>query len=143
MDSNVPLSHQFFKELRQYNSTNFRTLTRIDLLDNEIDAITHKSFSSVVTRFWIFIEKHPELSETDKRVLFFMLKLDTVCRYFSQYPSGKLEDLRAFQRELQEYVRESRLMDNEEVGTDNADATISSLTVSDFTMGSVAAGAEQ
>lgn len=103
MSSNDNLASLFFSELKQYNSTNFRTLKDADItIEN---AITYKAFSSVVTRFFIFVEKHPELSITDIRMLYFKLKIDMIGRYFSQYPVADYEDLRPFQVELQQYVK--------------------------------------
>lgn len=98
MNSNI-----FFKELKQYNSTNFRTLLRADLsLD---DAIVSKAFSSVITRFFIFCEKHPEMSQTDRRVLYFKLKIDMIATYFAEYPEVNLDYLKPFQLELQSYAK--------------------------------------
>ena len=41
------LENMFFRELKQYNSTNFKTLLTADLSAD--DAKAHKSFSSVIT----------------------------------------------------------------------------------------------
>ena len=106
MNSNVDLVHQFFSELKKYNSTNFRTIEKADLsCDN---ATVHKAFSSVVTRYFIFNEKHPEISDIDKRILFFKLKIDMIARYFSGYPDTSPEELRAFQIELKNFVKETK-----------------------------------
>lgn len=102
----LELSHLFFKELKQYNTTNFRTLQNADL--SKEDAIVHKAFSSVVTRFFIFVEKHPELSSTDIRILYFKLKIDMIARYFSEYPEVDMDQLRPFQTELKNYVKDSK-----------------------------------
>ena len=96
----------FFKELKTYNNTNFRTLLRARLAND--DAIVHKSFSSVVTRFFIFCEKHPEMSKTDINVLYFKLKIDMIAKYFSEYPDKSLEQLQSFQNELRAYVERTR-----------------------------------
>lgn len=96
----------FFRDLKQYNSTNFRTIEKADL---SIDSPTvHKAFSSVVTRYFIFQERHPEISDTDMRILYFQLKIDMIARYFSEYPSDTAEELRPFQMELQNYIKSSR-----------------------------------
>lgn len=112
MSSNVKdLVSMFFKDLKQYNSTNFRTLEKSDLSVD--DAVVHKSFSSVITRYFIFCEKHAsEFSPTDLRMLYFQLKLDMVARYFSQYPASNTEELRAFQLELLQYKANSKDSDN-------------------------------
>ena len=96
----------FFKELKTYNSTNFRTLCRVDLLEGS--PIAHKAFSSVVTRFFIFCEKHPELSATDVRMLYFALRIDMISKYFADYPESDMIQLQAFQNELKKYVRATR-----------------------------------
>jgi len=94
-------SDVFFKELKQYNSTNFRALQKADLSIE--DASVTKAFSSAITRFFIFVEKHPELSVSDKRVLYFKLKLDMVAQYFAEYPESNLDLLKGFQFELQKF----------------------------------------
>ena len=98
-------SNTFFKELKQYNSTNYRTLLKADL--SQEDAVTNKAFSSVLTRFFIFTEKHPELSQVDRRVLFFKLKLDLIAKYFADYPECHADCLRPFQMELESYSKKN------------------------------------
>jgi len=101
------LSNLFFKELKTYNSTNFRTLLKADL--SREDASTIKAFSSVLTRFFIFLEKHKsEVTGSAKKVLYFQLKLDLIAKYFSEYPTAGTEHFRAFQIELQRFVKENR-----------------------------------
>ena len=104
MLSSIELTRSFFCDLKSYNSTNFRTLEQADL-DNA-DATTHKAFSSVVTRYFIFAERHPEITLEERRILYFKLKIDMIARYFSEYPDVNLDYLRPFQLELKQYVRE-------------------------------------
>ena len=106
MLSSLELSSLFFTELKRYNATNFRTIEKADL--SQYNATVHKAFSSVVTRYFIFSEKHPEISDQDKRVLYFILKIDMIARYFCEYPDVNLEYLRPFQLELQQHVKEKR-----------------------------------
>lgn len=106
MLSSLELTKLFFKDLKSYNSTNFRTIERADLTKE--NATVHKAFSSVVTRYFIFAERHPEISDADRRILYFKLKIDMIARYFSDYPDVNLDLLRAFQLELQQYVQENR-----------------------------------
>ena len=102
MISSLQLTNLFFKDLKSYNETNFKDIHRATL---EIDdPKVHKAFSSVVTRYFIFAEKHPELSDEDKRILYFKLKIDMIARYFSEYPDVNIDLLRPFQLELKEYV---------------------------------------
>lgn len=115
MLSNVELTNLFFHDLKQYNATNFRTIERADL--SKGDAVVHKAFSSVVTRYFIFAERHPEISDTDKRILFYKLKIDMIARYFSNYPDVELDELKAFQLELKEYVRRNRGEDDASTNT--------------------------
>ena len=97
------ITQLFFKDLKTYNSTNFKTIEKADLT---VDSATvHKAFSSVVTRYFIFCERHPEVSDVDKRILFFKLKIDMIARYFSNYPDTDNQELKAFQIELQNYVK--------------------------------------
>lgn len=106
MLSSLELTKTFFRDLKQYNSTNFRTIEKADLSID--DATVHKAFSSVVTRYFIFCERHPEISDTEKRILYFKLKIDMIARYFSEYPDTNLDLLKAFQLELRQAARESR-----------------------------------
>ncbi len=104
MLSSTQLTDMFLKELHQYNSSNFKQLYSADL--SKQDPAVHKAFSSVVTRYFIFKEKHPELSETEHNMLYFKLKLDLVAKYFSQFPDASTDNLVAFQIELKQYVDE-------------------------------------
>ena len=106
MLSSLELTQTFFRDLKSYNSSNFRTIARADLSHD--DATVHKAFSSVVTRYFIFAERHPEISDEDKRILYFKLKIDMIARYFSEYPDVNIDLLKAFQLELQQYVKESK-----------------------------------
>ena len=114
MFSSKELTQTFFHDLKQYNSTNFRTILKADL--SKEDATVHKAFSSVVTRYFIFSERHPEVTDTDKRILSFKLKIDMIARYFSNYPDVSLDELKPFQLELKNYVKENR-------GEEDAEAT--------------------
>ena len=96
----------FFQDLKKYNLTNFKTLEKADL--SESNPIVHKAFSSVVTRYFIFCERHPELSDTEKRILYFKLKIDMISKYFSEYPDADINSLKAFQIELRDYVKLSK-----------------------------------
>lgn len=106
----VTPSEQFFIELKKYNSTNFRTLNNSELKDKDPSVV--KAFSSVITRFFIFCEKHPELKEVDRRVLYFQLKIDMIARFFANYPDTNTDDLVAFQTELRYFVKENGGDDN-------------------------------
>jgi len=109
------LTNTFFKELHQYNSTNFKNILHADL--SQKDPVVHKAFSSVVTRYFIFKEKHPEISDAEHNILYFKLKLDLVAKYFSEYPDTSTDNLIAFQIELRNYVKEresrERAIENE------------------------------
>lgn len=103
MNSNcTDVSKLFFDDLKRYNLTNFRTLEKADL--SESNPIVHKAFSSVVTRYFIFCEKHPEIADIDKRILYFKLKIDMISKYFSEYPDSDISALKAFQSELRQYA---------------------------------------
>lgn len=103
MLSSLELVTLFFSDLKQYNSTNFKTIERADLTKD--DATVHKAFSSAVTRYFIFAERHPEISDTEKKILYFKLKIDMIAQYFSEYPETNTDLLRAFQLELQSHVK--------------------------------------
>lgn len=108
------LINLFFSDLKKYNATNFKTISRADLT-NDNDPIVRKSFSSVITRYFIFREKHPEITDEENKILYFKLKLDLVARYFSEYPDTTSDNLIAFQLELKNYIKEhkSELVDKD------------------------------
>ena len=106
MHSNLELTNSFFYDLKKYNTTNFKTLAKADL--SVEDATVHKAFSSVVTRYFIFREKHPELTNEEHNILYYKLKLDLVAKYFSEYPDTSPDNLVAFQIELKDYIRRTK-----------------------------------
>ena len=101
MNSNAELTKLFFSELKKYNTTNFKTLEKCDVESNSPEVM--KAFSSVVTRFFIFLEKHPEVSESSAHLLYYKLKIDMISRYFSSYPDCNPSELKPFQTELIKY----------------------------------------
>jgi len=106
MRTSKELTDLFLKELHSYNCTNYKSILRADLTKQ--DASVHKAFSSVVTRYFIFREKHPEITETENKILYFKLKLDLIAKYFSEYPDTTTDNLVAFQLELRSYDEEVR-----------------------------------
>ena len=112
MLSSNQLVQLFFKDLKQYNATNFKTISKADLSKN--DETVHKAFSSVVTRYFIFKERHPEISEVEHNILYFKLKLDLIARYFTDYPDTTTDNLIAFQLELRNYLKENKGGDSDE-----------------------------
>lgn len=127
MRTSQELTNLFFSDLHRYNSSNFKTIAKADL--SKQDAVVHKAFSSVVTRYFIFKEKHPEVSEVEHKMLYFKLKLDMIAAYFSEFPDTTTDNLVAFQLELQKYIRESKLNidSNEEEHTDGTNSSISNI----------------
>ena len=103
---------QFFSELKQYNSTNFKTLHTANL-DGDVDVTIKKAFSSVVTRYFIFCEKHPELTSTDTHILYYQLKIDMIARFFASYPNSNVNELKPFQLELQNFLETNRITEPE------------------------------
>lgn len=106
MRTSKELTTLFFRDLARYNLTNFKTIAKADL--SKQDATVHKAFSSVITRYFIFREKHPEVSEVEHRMLYFKLKLDMIADYFASYPDTTTDNLVAFQLELQKYMKERK-----------------------------------
>ena len=96
----------FFSELKRYNSSNFKTLEKADLHNNGDDPMVMKAFSSALTRYFIFHEHHPEITEEQNRIIYYKLKFDLIGRYFSEYPETDSDNLVAFQLELRRYVKE-------------------------------------
>lgn len=119
MMSSNELVKLFFHDLKTYNSTNFRTLSTADL--SKKDPVVHKAFSSVVTRYFIFKERHPEISETEQNILYFKLKLDLVAKYFAEYPDTTPENLIAFQIELNDYIKHNK---NSKEGRDDVEVAV-------------------
>lgn len=130
MRTSKELTELFLSELKKYNQTNYKSILRADLTKQ--DAAVHKAFSSVVTRYFIFREKHPEITETENKILYFKLKLDLIAKYFSEYPETTTDNLVAFQLELKSYDNE---MQRREATThDEYDGT--AVEVSNFPMAS-------
>ena len=123
MRSSKELTDLFFFELKKFNTTNFKAIAKADL--SKQDASVHKAFSSVVTRYFIFKEKHPEVSEVEHRMLYFKLKLDMIAAYFSEFPDTTTDNLVAFQLELKKYIKEHKCQEEEE---DNSNAKNSSVS---------------
>lgn len=108
MRSSAELTTMFFEDLKSYNSRNFREIARADLA--VYSPVALKAFASVITRYFIFCERHPEISQQEAKVLFFHLNIDLIARYFSEYPdTDHVEDLQAFQSKLIQYVSEVRV----------------------------------
>lgn len=106
--SSTELANMFFEDLKAYNSRNFQALIHADL--TIYDPASLKAFASVITRYFIFCEKHPEVSQQEAKVLFFHLNLDLIAKYFSEYPDmDHSEELQAFQTKLIQYAREVRV----------------------------------
>ena len=103
------LINLFFKELKTFNNTNFKTLEKADLTNDGDSPMVKKAFSSVLTRYFIFREKHPEISDEENKVLYYKLSLDLVAKYFSEYPETSTYNLVAFQIVLRTYVKEHSL----------------------------------
>lgn len=107
MISSNRLATMFFQDLKSYNSTNFRTIARTEI--SKDNPVIMKAFSSVITRFFIFCERHPEVSSVEARILFFKLKIDMIARYFSEYPDTEnVEQLQAFKTELCNYIKDNK-----------------------------------
>lgn len=122
MRSSNELVQLFFKDLHSYNATNYKSILRADL--SKQDAAVHKAFSSVVTRYFIFKEKHPEVTEQENKILYFKLKLDLIAKYFSEYPDTTTDNLIAFQLELKNYDKE---MHRKEARDENFTSEISDM----------------
>lgn len=108
MLSSLELTQTFFKDLKKFNTTNFRTIEKAQIIDGKYDATIHKAFSSAVTRYFIFCERHPEISSEDQRILYYKLKLDMIASYFASYPDINTDLLKPFQIELRQYVKETK-----------------------------------
>ncbi len=108
MSSNV--RDMFFKELKEYNPTNFRAILRSDL-SNPGPGI-YKTFSSVVTRYFIFCEHHPEVDPVTLRILFFDVGIDTIAAYFAAYDNSDLTNLIEFQNKLIDFCNRSKEVTN-------------------------------
>lgn len=130
MKSSKELTDSFFSDLKKYNQTNFKTILNADL--SYQDATVHKAFSSVITRYFIFREKHPEIKEDEFRLLYFVVSLDLVAAYFADYPNTSTDYLVAFQLHLKRYVKERRIELGQEMEDVNNEQTTS---ISDIGLG--------
>ena len=99
------LINLFFSELKKYNNVNYKTLWTADLTSDGDSPLVRKAFSSVITRYFIFREKHPEIDEVANRIIYYKLGLDKVALYFSEYPETSTDNLISFQVELRKYVK--------------------------------------
>lgn len=104
----------FMSELKRYNNSNFKTLEKADLSKDGDSPMVRKSFSSVITRYFIFREKHPEIAEVDSRIIYYKLGLDKVALYFSEYPETTTDNLISFQVELRKYVKSCKNLAEED-----------------------------
>lgn len=134
MRSAKDLTALFFRDLHKFNNTNYRTIANADL--SKQDAIVHKSFSSVLTRYFIFREKHPEVSEEELRILYFKLKLDLVALYFAEFPDTTTDNLIAFQLELKQYIKERKAELGEDIAETEDTADEQNSSVSNIELGS-------
>lgn len=129
MKSSKELTDCFFSDIKRYNSPNFKAIAKADL--SKEDATVHKAFSSVITRYFIFREKHPEIKEEEFKLLYFVLSLDLVAQYFAEYPNTSPDYLIAFQLHLKNYIKEKRSekhhLNTEEEDTDAQDSSISDI----------------
>jgi len=107
MRSSRELVDTFLSDLKHYNSSNFRTVATADIYKQ--DAVVLKAYSSIITRYFIFKEKHPEITEPEHNLLYYKLKLDLVANYFSEYPDTTPDNLVAFQLELQQYLKRNQI----------------------------------
>lgn len=105
----------FFSELKRYNSSNFKTLEKADLSRDGDSPMVRKSFSSVLTRFNIFCEKHPEINTVDTKIMYYKLGLDKIGLYFSEYPDTTTDNFIGFQVELRNYVKAHNEADEVEI----------------------------
>lgn len=112
MQSNKDLTRLFFHDLKSYNVRCFKTIEKSNLSDENPEV--YKSCSSVITRYFIFREKHPDISDTEMKMLYYKLKIDMIARYFSEYPAASFEDLRPFQIELQKYAKSVKVREEHE-----------------------------
>lgn len=125
MRTSKELTELFIADLKRYNSTNFKTIVKADL--SKQDATVHKAFSSVVTRYFIFREKHPEVSDVEHRMLYFKLTIDKVASYFAEFPDTTTDNLVGFQLELKKYVKEHRNDKKEEDDPNVKDSSVSDI----------------
>lgn len=102
------LINLFMSELKKYNNSNFKILEKTDLAKDGDSPMVRKSFSSVITRYFIFCEKHPEIAEVNNRIIYYKLGLDKVALYFSEYPETTTDNLVGFQVELRKFVKSHR-----------------------------------
>ena len=111
MKTSKELTNLFFRDLKTFNATNFKTIEKADL--SKQDATVHKAFSSVITRYFIFREKHPEVTDVEHKILYFKLKLDLIANYFAEFPDVSTDNLVAFQIELRQYVKSLKRNDSQ------------------------------
>lgn len=97
------LTSLFFTDLKKYNATCFKKLTSDESVMTNSDIL--KAYSSVITRYFIFVEKHPELTVSECRILYYKLKIDMISKFFYEYPETNLDYLNGFKEELETYLK--------------------------------------
>jgi hypothetical protein len=100
-------SKMFFDMTRGHNSTNWgKLVVAIKTETPSLNQPTWKALSSLVTRYWLFIEKHPDMSESDCHMLYYILGIDRIGKLISTYPRYSEEDFRSLQEQLRPIIEE-------------------------------------
>jgi hypothetical protein len=100
-------SKMFFNMTRGHNSTNWRKL--VAAFQDETPTLnqpTWKALSSLVTRYWLFIEKNPDMSESDRHMLYYILGIDRIGKLIATHPRCSDEDFRSLQEQLLPIINE-------------------------------------
>lgn len=83
----------FLHELFKYNKNNYEQLHKSTNLD-ELDINVYKAATSLITRYFIWVQNHPELSEDEVNQMFYILSLDEILQAISEFPQIPVDKLR-------------------------------------------------
>jgi len=100
-------SKMFMEETRHYNVTNFRRLRScLEVPRPVLDQPTWKALTSLVTRYWIFAEKHPEMTASDRNMLYFLIGLDRIGKLMACHPRCDDEEFKGLAEQLLSVINE-------------------------------------
>jgi hypothetical protein len=100
-------SKMFMNITQHYNSTNWRKLVNCVKSETPVlDQPTWKALTSLSTRYWLFVEKNPEMSESDRHMLYFLIGMDRIGKLMATFPRCSDEDFRSLQEQLLPLINE-------------------------------------
>lgn len=85
---------EFLTELFKYNKNNYMQLKRASS-EEELDINVFKAATSLITRYFIWIQNHPELPESEIHSMFYVLSLDELLEGIAAFPAIPTDKIRS------------------------------------------------